>query len=88
MCSLEPAPDALPREARDRLVRFVRAEQREGRLKLTRPDPTPQGWRLRNTLHMIGVPIALLAAIYTSEFLSRTARSKIKPVVELMASSP
>jgi phosphate transport system permease protein len=34
------------------------------------------------------VPIALLAAIYTSEFLSPRARSRVKPVIEIMASLP
>jgi phosphate transport system permease protein len=37
---------------------------------------------------VFGVPIALLAAIFTSEFLSPRLRGKIKPVVELMASLP
>lgn len=37
---------------------------------------------------LFGVPIALLAAIYTSEFLHPKARAKVKPVVELMASLP
>jgi phosphate transport system permease protein len=37
---------------------------------------------------LFGVPIALLAAIYTSEFLSREARGRVKPTIELMASLP
>jgi phosphate transport system permease protein len=37
---------------------------------------------------LFGVPIALLAAIYTSEFLSTRARAKVKPAIELMASLP
>ncbi|MCE9589965.1 MAG: ABC transporter permease subunit [Planctomycetes bacterium] len=37
---------------------------------------------------MFGVPIALLAAIYTSEFLSPRARGQIKPAIEMMASLP
>ena len=37
---------------------------------------------------MLGVPLALLAALYTSEFLSGRAKARIKPVVELMASLP
>jgi phosphate transport system permease protein len=37
---------------------------------------------------LIGVPLALLAAIYTSEFLHKRARSRIKPTIELMASLP
>lgn len=37
---------------------------------------------------LFGVPIALFAALYTSEFLSRRARARIKPVIEMMASLP
>ena len=37
---------------------------------------------------LFGVPIALLAAIYSSEFLGRQTRSRIKPTIELMASLP
>jgi phosphate transport system permease protein len=37
---------------------------------------------------VFGIPIALLAAIFTSEFLSPRLRGRIKPVVELMASLP
>jgi phosphate transport system permease protein len=37
---------------------------------------------------LIGAPLALLAAIYTSEFLHPRLRARIKPTVELMASLP
>jgi phosphate transport system permease protein len=37
---------------------------------------------------LFGAPLALLAAIYTSEFLSPRAKAKIKPTIELMASLP
>jgi phosphate transport system permease protein len=37
---------------------------------------------------LFGVPIAILAAIYTSEFLHPKAKARIKPVVETMASLP
>ncbi len=37
---------------------------------------------------LFGVPLALLAALYTSEFLSKQARARIKPVIEVMASLP
>lgn len=45
---------------------------------------------LKATLYamLVSVPLALMAAIYTSEFLSATARSRVKPVVEMMASLP
>ncbi len=37
---------------------------------------------------LFGLPLALLAALYTSEFLPRRQRSRIKPVIEIMASLP
>lgn len=37
---------------------------------------------------LFGVPIAMLAAIYTSEFLDKKLRARIKPVIEMMASLP
>jgi phosphate transport system permease protein len=37
---------------------------------------------------IMGVPLALLAAIYTSEFLHPRTRALVKPTVELMASLP
>jgi phosphate transport system permease protein len=37
---------------------------------------------------MIAAPIALLAAIFGSEFMSRKWRSRFKPLIELMASIP
>jgi len=37
---------------------------------------------------LFGLPLALLAALYTSEFLDKGTRSKVKPVIEIMASLP
>lgn len=37
---------------------------------------------------LFGTPIALMAAIYTSEFVHRTVRSTVKPVMETMESLP
>ena len=37
---------------------------------------------------LIGVPIALMAAIYSAEFLQPKAKALIKPGIELMASLP
>ncbi len=37
---------------------------------------------------MFAVPIALLGAVYTSEFLSARVRGKVKPAMEIMASLP
>ena len=45
---------------------------------------------LKATLYsmLFGAPLALLAAIYTSEFLNHRAKAIIKPSIELMASLP
>ncbi|MEW6363340.1 MAG: ABC transporter permease subunit [Acidobacteriota bacterium] len=45
---------------------------------------------LKATLHsmLFAVPIALLAAIYTSEFLDRRYRAPLKSAIEMMASLP
>jgi phosphate transport system permease protein len=37
---------------------------------------------------LFGLPLALLAALYTSEFLPRQTRARVKPVLEIMASLP
>jgi phosphate transport system permease protein len=37
---------------------------------------------------LFGLPLAVLAAIYTSEFLDKKNRSRVKPVIEIMASLP
>lgn len=37
---------------------------------------------------LFGVPVALLAAVYASEFMSRRVRGRIKPTIELMAGLP
>ncbi|MCA8978255.1 MAG: ABC transporter permease subunit, partial [Planctomycetes bacterium] len=45
---------------------------------------------LKSTLYclLFSVPLAILAAIYTSEFLTARWRARIKPSIELMASLP
>lgn len=45
---------------------------------------------LKGTIYslLFAVPLALMAAIYTSEFMSSGLRGKIKPVMEVMASLP
>jgi hypothetical protein len=45
------------RSVRRQLIAHVKAECAAGRLALTPPEPTPPDWRLRNLLHMIGVPL-------------------------------
>lgn len=48
------------REIREVLKDFARKETVAGRLRLTAAEATPLGWRLRNLLHLIGVPLVLL----------------------------
>ncbi len=45
---------------------------------------------LKATLYsmLFGLPLALLAAIYTSEFMRPRLKAKVKPTIELMASLP
>ena len=45
---------------------------------------------IKATIHsmLFGVPLAMLAAIYTSEFLHSRLRARIKPIIEMMASVP
>ena len=49
-----------PRQIWEKLIAFVNEEVEAGRLTLTPPQPTPFGWRLRNLVHCIAVPIILL----------------------------
>lgn len=49
-----------PKEVHAALREFVQAEIQAGRIKLTAPPPTPFGWRLRNLVHLAGVPLLLL----------------------------
>ncbi len=37
---------------------------------------------------LIAVPLAVMAAVYSSEFLSRSVRLRVKPAIELMAGIP
>jgi len=46
-----------PGRARDALVSFVRQEQKAGRLTLTREQPTPLKWWLRNLAHAVLIPL-------------------------------
>jgi hypothetical protein len=45
------------------LVEFVDGERKAGRLALTPEAATPVAWQLRNALHLIGVPLVLLALL-------------------------
>ncbi|MDB5894992.1 MAG: hypothetical protein JWQ88_2523 [Rhodoferax sp.] len=48
---------------RQAMRRFVDAEVAAGRLRLTPAAPTPAGWRMRQCLHLVGVPLAALALL-------------------------
>jgi hypothetical protein len=50
-----------PSALHQRLASFVDSELQAGGLRLTPPEPTAWGWKIRNALHAIGVPVALLA---------------------------
>ena len=56
----DPPGQDGPVTLHDRLVDFVNRERAAGRLTLTPPAPASFDWRLRNALHMVGVPLALL----------------------------
>jgi hypothetical protein len=49
-----------PQELHTTARQFVQEQQRIGRLTLTAPGSTPWGWRVRNLLDLIGVPLILL----------------------------
>lgn len=76
-----------PLALRDRLSRFVDAERQAGRLNLSPPAPTPFDWRVRNTLHAVGVPVALLflapVLLLASPLLAYQLRSREKTDPEL-----
>ena len=51
-----------PQQIRDALKQHVETMRASGSLTLTPEAPTPAAWRVRNLLHLIGVPIVLLLA--------------------------
>ena len=48
-----------PREVHAQLVAFVKVETAISRLVLSAEEATPLGWWLKNTLHLIGIPVLL-----------------------------
>jgi len=48
------------RDLRQKLLSHVELEKHAGRLSLSAPEPTPIEWKIRNFLHLIGVPLLLL----------------------------
>lgn len=51
-----------PQRVWRQLIEFVEVEKRARRIVLSRPEPTPFGWRMRNLLNLVGVPLVLLLA--------------------------
>lgn len=49
--------DAEMQRVRSGLIDYINDEVRAGRLSLTPPAPVPWGWRIRNLLHLIGLPL-------------------------------
>jgi hypothetical protein len=72
-----------------RLIAFVEEERRAGRLSLTADAPTPFGWLLRDWLHKLGVPVAVLALLpfllLASPLLALQLRSLEKTDPEIMS---
>jgi hypothetical protein len=52
--------EGTPRQIWSGLRAFISQEQAAGRISLTPPQPTPLGWKIRNLLHCIAVPLVLL----------------------------
>ncbi len=48
------------RAIRQRLLSHVEIEKHAGRLALSPPEATPPGWKIRNQLHIFGIPLLLL----------------------------
>jgi hypothetical protein len=48
------------RALRQKLLSHVEWEKHAGRLTLTKPGQTPIGWKIKNLLHMLGIPLILL----------------------------
>jgi hypothetical protein len=57
----ESAEEVAPRELFHRLKTFVDEEVAALRLRLTPPAPTPPGFLIANFVHLVGVPLILLA---------------------------
>jgi hypothetical protein len=75
------------KEAHAALRAFLQDEIRAGRLTITPLPPTPLGWQLGNVLHLIGVPLLLLALaplllLYLPVFLIQLrSREKTDPEI-------
>lgn len=55
--------EAGVQQLRRELMDYVDVEIRAGRLTLTSPAPTPWGWRIRNALHAVGLPLVAVVTL-------------------------
>jgi hypothetical protein len=59
-----PALTGAPaRQIQAQLRQFINAEKSSGRLTLSQERPTPMGWRIKDLLHLIGLPLLGLLAL-------------------------
>lgn len=78
---------ASARQIWDSLREFVSREKAAGRITLTAEAPTPLGWRMRDLLHLLGVPLLLvllspLLIVYLPFFLIQLRfHEKTDPVI-------
>ena len=49
-----------PAQQHNALQSFIEGEKREGRVIMTPPAHTPVAWRVRNFLHLVGIPLLAL----------------------------
>jgi hypothetical protein len=54
-----------PRTVRDKLIAFVRREQKEGRVTLTPPEPTPLLWALRHAFDTATLAVVIIGGLIT-----------------------
>jgi hypothetical protein len=49
-----------PRQLSDALRKFIEDERKSGRITVTPEAPTPLGWRIRNFVNLVGLPVLVL----------------------------
>ncbi|MDM0110970.1 hypothetical protein QTI66_02365 [Variovorax sp. J22R133] len=52
-----------PQEVRRHLLEFVDQQRKAGALTLTPPAPTPTDWKIRNLIHLLGIPLVLIVLL-------------------------
>lgn len=46
-----------PHEIYDSIKKHIAEEQRQGRITISEAVPTPLGWKVRNLIHLLGIPL-------------------------------